>query len=360
MTRTLYLFNNIRTGALEQIKKRDQSDDHFFGMLRLPHYGVEADYIEIEQYVSPRLARALRKILNIYFVHLVLFWKFFSYDVIFTSSAFGSQFVHTLFHIRRPRWVMYDFSILGLIGKGKTVRQKLFRFMVGRAGGIITLSEKEAVALKAYFPHMKERIQFIPFGADLSFFKPQSVSEEHQILTVGLAPDRDYDTLFLATDGLGVPVAVTRSRTIDERKNLPVYVRAQFFSSRELLEEYAKSKIVVLPLDIQDGLNNASGCSTLVEAMAMGKAVIVTRTPTTESYVTHGVNGILVEPKNVDGLRTAIQDLLANDEKRKTLGRNARVFVENNCDVEKTAQKMAEFFKKISIKEKSPRARLVD
>lgn len=347
MIRILYLFNNSRSSALEQIKKGEQSDDHFFGMLRLQHYGVEADYVEIEQYVLPRVARALRRMLNIYFVHLLLFWKFFSYDVIFTSTAFGSQFVHTLFRIRRPRWVMYDFSILGLIGKEKTLRQKLFRFMVGRASGIITLSEKEAEALKAYFPHMKERIQFIPFGADLSFFKLQSVSEEHQIFTVGLAPDRDYDTLFYATDGLGVLVVVSRSRTIDEIKHLPSYVHAKFFTSRELLDEYAKSKIVVLPLDIQDGLNNASGCSTLVEAMAIGKAVIVTRTPTTESYVTHGVNGILVDSKDVDGLRAAIQDLLANEEKRKTLGRNARAFVENNCDAEKTAQKMAEFFKKI-------------
>lgn len=343
----LYLFNDIRTNALNQIKKGEQSDDHFFGMLRLSHYDVEADYIEIEQYFSSRIACILRRILNIYFVHLFLFWKFFSYDVVFTSTAFGSQFIHTLFHIRRPRWVMYDFSILGFIGEGKTLRQKLFRFMVGRAGGIITLSEKETEALKAYFPHMKERIRFIPFGADLLFFKPQSVSEEHQVFTVGLAPDRDYETLFRATDGLGVSVVVTRSRTIDERKSLPVYVHAKFFSSRELLEEYAKSKIVVLPLDIQDGLNNASGCSTLVEAMAMSKAVIVTRTPTTESYVTHGVNGVLVEPKDVEGLRTAIQNLLTNEEKRKTLGKNARAFVENNCDIEKTAQKMAEFFKKL-------------
>lgn len=347
MIRALYLFNNIRTGALEKITKGEESDDHFFGMLRLPRYGVEASYIEIEQYVPKFVARMLRNILNIYFVHLVLFWKFLSYDVVFTSTAFGSQLVHTLLHIRRPQWVMYDFSILGLIGEGKTLRQKLFRWMTSRAGGIITLSEQEAEALKSYFPHMIERIQYIPFGADLSFFKPRSVPEEHQVFTVGLAPDRDYGTLFTATNGLGVEVVVTRSRTIDEMKSLPSYVRAHFFSSKELLEEYAKSKIVVLPLDIQGGLNNASGCSTLVEAMAMGKAVIVTRTPTTEAYVTHGINGMLVDPKDIDGLRTAIHDLLMNDEKRKTLGKNARAFVENTCDAEKTAQKMAEFFKKI-------------
>lgn len=346
--RVLYLFNNIRTGATERIKRGDDHDDHFFGMLRMPKHDIKADYVEIEQYFPHWLTVALRKFVNIYYIHLFLFWKFFSYDVVFTSSAFGSQLVHALLRLKRPKWVMYDFSIRGFIGEGKSLRQKIFRWMTGRTAGIITLSKNEAEKLKQLFPALKQKIEFIPFGVDLSFFKPQKgVSEEHQIFTVGLAPDRDYQTLFEATKGLNIPVVVTRSRTIDSFKNLPSYVQAHSFSSRELVQEYAKSKIVVLPLDIQGGLNNATGCSTLVESMAMGKAVIVTRTPTVESYVTHGVNGILVEPKDVEGLRIAIQELLADEGKRKKLGENARAFAEKNCDAELVAKRMADFFKKI-------------
>lgn len=346
--RVLYLFNNIRTGAIERIKRGDEHDDHFFGMLRLPKYGIDADYAEIEQYFPGRLTVILRKFVNIYYIHLFLFWKFFSYDIVFTSSAFGSQLVQALLHLKRPKWVMYDFSVTGLIGEGKTVRQKVFRWMTGKAAGIITLSKYEAERLKKLFPKLKERIEFIPFGVDLSFFKPQKdISEEHQIFTVGLAPDRDYETLFEATKGLNIPVVITRSRTVDSLKDLPSYVQACSFSSRELVQEYAKSKIVVLPLDISEGRNNATGCSTLVETMATGRAVIVTRTPTTESYITHGVNGILVEPKDVEGLRAAIQELLTNEEKRKKLGENARAFVENNCDAETVAKRMGNFFKKI-------------
>ena len=221
--------------------------------------------------------------------------------------------------------------------------------MTGKAAGIITLSKNEAEKLKQLFPTLKQKIEFIPFEVDLSFFKPQEdIPEEHQILTVGLAPDRDYKTLFEATKGLNIPVVVTRSRTIDSFKNLPSYVHARSFSSHELVGEYAKSKIVVLPLDISARRNNTTGCSTLVEAMATGKAVIATRTPTTESYITHGINGLLVEPKDVAGLRNAIQELLADDGKRRKLGENARAFAEKNCDVEVVAKKMADFFRKIS------------
>lgn len=346
--RVVYLFNNVRHGVIDKIKKGEDHDDHFFGMLRLPQYGVDADHVEIEEYFPHWFTVTLRKFVNIYYIHLLLFWKFFSYDIVFTSSAFGSQFFHTLLHLKRPKWVMYDFSITGFIGEGKSVRQKLFKWMTGKAAGIITLSNNEAEKLKQLFPALKQKIEFIPFGVDLSFFKPQrDVPEEHQILMVGLAPDRDYETLFEATKGLNIPVVVTRSRTVDSFKNLPSYVQARSFSPRELVREYSKSKIVVLPLDIKDGRNNASGCSTLVEAMAMGRVVIATRTPTTESYITHGVNGFLVEAKDIGGLRNAIQELLTDDDKRRKLGANARSFTEKNCDAEIVAKRMADFFKKI-------------
>jgi len=347
--RILYLFNTVRARILEKVTRGEDPDDHFFGMLRLPNYGIDADYIEIEQYIPKWLSIPLRRFLNIYYIHLPLFWKFFSYDIVFTSSAFGSQFVHALLHIKHPKWVMYDFSITGFIGNAKTIRQKIFKWTVGKASGIITLSEKEALTLKEMFPHIKKVIQFIHFGVDLDFFRPQeSTQEEHQIFTVGFAPDRDYQTLFEATKDLNIPVTVTRSRMIDSFKNLPSYVRVCSFSSRELVQEYVKSKIFVLPLDITSGRNNASGCSTLVEAMAMGKAIIATRTPTTESYITHGVNGLLVEQKNITELRDAIQELLENDDKRKKLGREARAFTEKYCNAEVTSKQMAEFFRKIN------------
>lgn len=350
--RVLYLFNNVRRGVVEKVTRGEDHDDHFFGMLRMSKYDIKADYVEIEQYFPRWLTTVLRKFVNIYYIHLFLFWKFFSYDIVFTSSAFGSQLVHTILHLKRPKWVMYDFSITGLIGGEKSIQQKLFKWMTGRAAGIVTLSDNEAEKLRQLFPALKHQIEFIPFGVDLSFFKPQKdVSEEHQIFSVGFAPDRDYETLFGATNGLDVPIVVTRSRTIDSFKNLPPYVQARSFSPRELVREYSKSKIVVLPLDIEGGRNNASGCSTLVEAMAMGKAVIATRTPTTESYITHGVNGFLVEAKDVAGLRSTIQELLSDVQKRKELGEGARKFVETNCDANVTTKKMAEFFKKIHHKQ---------
>jgi glycosyltransferase involved in cell wall biosynthesis len=193
--RVLFLYSGSREGILEKVKRGEYPTQGFWGMLELPEFGIEADYIEIEQSFPGRFSRFIRKYLNVYFIHLPLFWKLFSYDIVFTSAAFGTQLFHSLFGIRRPIWIMHDFSITGLLGDQKTLRQKIFRFMVRRSAGIVTLSVDEKEKLHKLFPDMKEKIEFIPFGVDLNFFKPQSIPEAKQILAVGFDPDRDWQTL---------------------------------------------------------------------------------------------------------------------------------------------------------------------
>jgi len=59
--------------------------------------------------------------------------------------------------------------------------------------------------------------------------------------------------------------------------------------------------------------------------MGLGKATVITRTPTTEEYVDHGRTGLLVEPGNAQALAGAIQRLLDNADERHRIGTNARV-----------------------------------
>lgn len=349
--KVLYLFSGKRREAVELVNKKDQPDDHFYGMMRLQHYAVEGSYLELEDYFSPKIAHVLRKFLTIYFVHVPLFFSFFKYDVIFTQTSYGVAFIFALlrfFGIRRPKFVIYDFSLLGHIGERKTWKQKVFAWLIGQMDGIITISADEAHKLQVMYPKLRDRIQFVPFGTDLDFFTPgEDDSESAQILTVGFDPGRDYETLFTATKELGVQLVATRSRKIGSFENVPPHVRIEHFSWKDLVGEYQKSKIVVLPLDISNGVNEAMGCSTLVEAMGCGKPIVATRTPTTESYIENGKNGVLVEAKDSVGLRGAITELLQNETKRLELGRNARIFAEQNCDAELAAERMANFFKSL-------------
>jgi len=194
---------------------------------------------------------------------------------------------------------------------------------------------------------MRDRIVFIPYGTDTDYFKSQTLEEGHQILMAGMDAGRDYPTLFAATEGLGVKVLVSKANRKILQGKLPSHIEIRAFTDEELLEQYSKSKIIVLPLNTKGRANDAMGCSTLVEAMAMGRPVIATRTFTMESYITDGKNGLLVSEGSVKELREAIIALLGDDKRRLEFGREARKFIEENCEAESVARRMAIFFKSL-------------
>lgn len=345
--KVLYLFNRPRGTDLENVRTGTMHDNNFYGMLRLSHFGVEAALAEPEQYVPPFVSRLWRALLSVYFVHVPLLPFIHGYDIVFTSTAYGMQLFHTLWPFKKPKWVMYDFSITGLIGHGKSFKQKMLRWLVGKSAGIVTISRHEAEVLRERFPRLSKHIEFIPVGVDLSFFSPRQVQESIEVFAPGLDPCRDYKTLFAATKD--IPTLVSLSRAIEEGKEPPPpHVRAEFFNADSIRDRYASAKVVVVSVDISNGINDAAGTTTIVEAFAMGKPVIATRTSTTESYIEDGVNGLLVPPRDPQALRNAMQKLLADEALRTTMGKRAREFVEKNCDAERVAERLAAFFRSLS------------
>jgi len=347
MKKVLYLFNQPRIDDIKMIERGERSDGHLYGMRVINKYGIDAGYIEIEKYFPLWFCVFLRKhILNIYLVHLPLFLLFFKYDIVFSPTAFGSLFLKSLLFMSKPKWVVYDFSIVGLIGKGQTLKERIFRWMISKTDGIITLCEKEAELLREMFPSKKDKICFIPYSVDDSFFKPQNLNEGNNILSVGIDVGRDHKTLLEACKDIDTKVVISG----DQKKfrklgELPSNIKAVRFDPLELLRQYEIAKIIVIPLDITGGKNDAMGCSTLVEAMIMGKAIIVTRTPTMESYIDNMINGILVNQGDSEDMKDAILYLLNNEEKRKELGKKAREFALKNLTKGKGAEMMASYFK---------------
>jgi glycosyltransferase involved in cell wall biosynthesis len=146
---------------------------------------------------------------------------------------------------------------------------------------------------------------------------------------------RDYPTLLEALDGLDVPchiAAGTGARspvfgTEDQRagnvggRALPPGVTVGPKSIAALRELYARSAIVVVPVLPTESDN---GVTTVVEAMAMGRAVIATDTAGKADVLQDGVTCLLVPPQDPAALRAAIQELWSDPAKRERLGTAAR------------------------------------
>ena len=136
---------------------------------------------------------------------------------------------------------------------------------------------------------------------------------------------RDYRTAIDAVRGtsfrliIAGAVGVARGFQGDEQVEVLEEVPLERFV--RLIRDAAA---VVVPL--VDGKISA-GQTVLLQAMAMGKLVIATRTAGTEDYVEHMVDGVLVAPGSVEEMRRAMC-AAADHELRRTLGGGARRRVE--------------------------------
>jgi glycosyltransferase involved in cell wall biosynthesis len=81
--------------------------------------------------------------------------------------------------------------------------------------------------------------------------------------------------------------------------------------------------IFLLPSRYGEGLPMA-----LLEAMALGKVVIVTDDASISKVVQHGFNGLMVPKKDGAALATEIARILANPAEQKALGYQARQTIE--------------------------------
>ncbi len=82
----------------------------------------------------------------------------------------------------------------------------------------------------------------------------------------------------------------------------------------------------------------------LIEAMVCGCACIASRTGPIPEFITHEVNGLLVPPRNPKSLAESVCELLADEEKRKSLGAAAREMVLTRFSPQPAADKLAQIY----------------
>jgi glycosyltransferase involved in cell wall biosynthesis len=81
--------------------------------------------------------------------------------------------------------------------------------------------------------------------------------------------------------------------------------------------------VVCLPTHYGEGVPKV-----LIEAAAAGRAIVATDVPGCREIVKHDDTGLLVSPRDVDGLACALQRLIEDRDLRQRLGRQARRLAE--------------------------------
>jgi glycosyltransferase involved in cell wall biosynthesis len=189
-----------------------------------------------------------------------------------------------------------------------------------------------------------EQVQLTTFMVDTEFFATERVTPapRRMICTAGLE-FRDYDTLVEAVRGLDVEVVIAAASPWSKRAStlgdaVPENVTVCKLNLFDLRQLYADSLFVVMPLHETDF---QAGVTTILEAMAMSKAVVCSRTSGQTDVIVHGETGLYVDPADVEALRETVQALLVDPDQAGRLGDAGRRWVVANADVSVYADRLA-------------------
>jgi glycosyltransferase involved in cell wall biosynthesis len=259
------------------------------------------------------------------------------YDLIISHGAQSGvllAFIRSLLNIKSPPHIIID---VGCFNGGRNKRRELLslRLAVRSIQGVISHCNQQKEYYEKCLPQLKDKNRFVPFGTDPDFFKPLKTEiqgepsdgdADNYIVCVGYLK-RDWPTLIQAFDHLRCEIKLklvgARSAIGFEFPNklctriecLP-YVKIQ-----ELKKILAGARFMVLPLPYY---RYSFGQMTLLQAMSMGKAVIVTEVPGIKDYVQDGYNALLVKPYAWKDLKDKMELLLRDEKLGMRLGENAR------------------------------------
>ena len=200
------------------------------------------------------------------------------------------------------------------------------------------LSEEERSVFASAFGIPLERVACTRFGHQL-WSRADGPTHDGGYVFAGGDSLRDYDTLLAAVDGLGgVPLRLATSRRFE---HLPDGVEAGPVPYEEYVELLAGARLVVVPMR---ATRRAAGLVTYLNAMALGKPVIVSEVPAVHEYVDAGRTAIVVPPEDPRALRDAMALALdpANRAATVAMGAAARETVSHPTDYWRSLRQVAE------------------
>jgi glycosyltransferase involved in cell wall biosynthesis len=187
----------------------------------------------------------------------------------------------------------------------------------------------------------------LPWGPDLDFY---TVTEPGQGIVAAGRTHRDFATLATAATDVDYPVSVLT--TPDCWTFVPEKVRhgvdaiicedPSAFSWSALVQRYAKAAAIAVPMYPREEL---CGLTSVVDALGMGRAVVVTRNRCIDIDVEREGVGMWVSPGDVDGWAKVIRYVRDNPDEIRRMGARARRLAETKYSSRIFGERLVDVFR---------------
>lgn len=205
---------------------------------------------------------------------------------------------------------------------GGRARRTAIRAIEHRDAHYCVLSQEEATLFPATWGVAPERVHVTPYHWVLDESQVEEVPDTDGTIFAGGDSLRDYRPLLEAAEGLAAGV------TIASRSRAPVRAPANVtigeLNQRRYEDRFRSASIVVVPLALRR--DRSAGQQTYLNAIVLGKPVVVTDALGVRDYVEDRRTGLIVPPGDAAALRAALEWLLdpANAGEVRAIGERAR------------------------------------
>lgn len=257
----------------------------------------------------------------------------FRYDVLFFWWARKPALLASLVAAFFPSTRKASIFVIGGLGRRteggffESSKRRAIAWCLKGITGVISASTGEVDLLRRQFPTHATKFLYLRYSAPTGLWRgannAESVDETEPIVFSGGVANRDFETVIRAVSKLKCrAILVVHSASVlpcNLPANIEVHERIPPWEFARLL---GKATCVVVAL--RDP-NVASGLMVIMQALELGKPLIVTAFNGIENYVTDGEHALYVRVGDVEDLKDKIDRLLSDQTLRLATGRRGQM-----------------------------------
>ena len=330
--RVHYVFSQRKLPLLEQWRAGQQPDTLLFGYNHLAAFGIQATvweptYPAVGRWAAQQIGRLGPDVLQ-----LRTWRQLRQSDAALLIAGWPLLLVKRLRRWQRPRMLWLNMTLSTLLRR-RTPLQHVLRWALGGADGIVCVAQAQADDLAKRLRRPHRELPVVRSGVDARFHTavPPTAGRPAFILAAGRDPGRDYGTLVSAAARLDVPVRIVAGRANVAGLKLPANVELLLDQPPAKLRELYRAAACVAVPTHGDGWPHGSDCSgtlVLLDAMATGRAAVVSERWALADYIVPGREALTVPPGDAAVLAAVLRRLLDDRQVARRVGQAGRAAIE--------------------------------
>jgi glycosyltransferase involved in cell wall biosynthesis len=351
--RVLFLNNYPMEEVFKLWKERRFPGHHLWGITELERLGFEVDILAYEtfpeRFLYDRLLGRRRTRLNVGLGQQIRALCRGRYDVVYSGCQYHTWL---LAHLRSRG--LFRKPIVAILHHPLAKSQITNDFVNGHDRLICLSNGVKNSVLSSGLDFDRSKLRKLQWGVDLNFYSRWRTGlgknwiETRKVVSAGIS-NRDHDVLAQAVIGLNCEVNIYCSK--DSRPTtepLPENVSVSYRPNTEipicypnLVSVYEETFVICIPLRRVDFL---SGLTSLMDALALGRPVIMTRNRYVDIDIEALGFGLWIEPGDVLGWRLAISTLLENPALALEMGEKAAELGKQRFTIQRFSEDLARIF----------------